>query len=153
MLTRRRFLHGVTSALIVPNPVKSYDFWHANTKEFRSVTPEAPAGLVYLLRDWRTPDQKYTVDPRLIARLFKVYDQFGGPIIIYSGFRTPKTNEHVRGAEGSLHMKARAVDFRIPDVPNKDIADWLYANINGGVGLYDTHIHMDTGRKRRWPRR
>ena len=75
-----------------------------------------------------------------------------GLIGFLSGYRTARTNSLLRGAaENSFHMKARAVDFFIPDVPVRFVADYAEWLQIGGVGHYrDRFVHVDTGRIRNW---
>lgn len=74
------------------------------------------------------------------------------PIVVHSGYRTPETNAAIEGAaRNSLHMRGQAVDFHIPGL---DI-DTLFRVVraipdSGGVGLYSSWIHVDSGYKRTW---
>lgn len=40
-----------------------------------------------------------------------VREQFGAPIIVTSGYRSPQLNQKVGGAKKSYHMQGRAVDL------------------------------------------
>ncbi len=79
---------------------------------------------------------------RLVQLLARVSDHFGGrPIHIVSGYRT-------RGgytSEGSRHTSGRAVDFRIPGVPNRELRDFCRTLPGVGVGFYpnSTFVHLD----------
>ena len=51
-------------------------------------------------------------------------------------------------------MRGRAVDFFIPDVPARlvaDYAEWLQVGCGGHYR--DRFVHIDTGRIRRWKAR
>ncbi|NGR06570.1 DUF882 domain-containing protein [bacterium SGD-2] len=80
------------------------------------------------------------------------------PFHIISGYRSPKTNEHLRTTRGggvarrSLHMDGKAVDLRMPGVPLKELRDAALELKRGGVGYYpgSNFIHVDTGRVRAW---
>ena len=95
------------------------------------------------------------VDPRMIDALWEIqryYHSVGvdRPIEIYSGFRTPATNERVGGTTKSYHKLARAVDFSVQGVPighTGKVAMALPAALVGGLGIYhdDDHVHIDTG--------
>jgi uncharacterized protein YcbK (DUF882 family) len=76
----------------------------------------------------------------------------GGPIVITSGYRTPLTNAHTEGAaRNSEHLRATAVDMYVEGCSMRRLYDACYARaIAGGIGYYDTHIHMDTGPRRYW---
>ena len=79
----------------------------------------------------------------------------GSPIYINSSYRYPKCNQAAGGVSRSQHVLGRAVDFRfanqtnhdkfVNDILNKGDQYWILV-VNGikGIGLYDTHIHIDT---------
>ena len=110
----------------------------------------------WFMRD-RRENRSVEMDLRLfwaLAALAQAAAREGAsrPTGFLSGYRTAKTNGSLKGAAGnSFHMKARAVDFFIPEVPVRlvaDYAEWLQV---GGIGHYrDRFIHIDTGRTRRW---
>lgn len=149
-MTRREFLTGSMGYITAPILPGKWEFWQANTQEYAVLGPSDTDRLAHFLRDWREPSAEFTIDPALFAKIFRVLREFGGPFIIHSGFRTHSTNRKVGGAKYSQHLKGRAVDFRIPYIDHRRIGAWLYAYDTGGVGLYTTHVHMDTGRHRRW---
>ena len=92
------------------------------------------------------------------------------PVTVNSSIRSPKKNQAVGGQKKSLHLPyeedgnlmTRAVDFGI-STGIKDIhvallgdgplADELREMGIGGIGLYDTFIHLDVGPKRMWDNR
>lgn len=102
---------------------------------------------------WRT-----VVNPQLIELLNKIRDEFGEPIVVTSGYRSPEHNAKVGGVKNSMHVLGQAADIR-PTLANSDalprlqeICDRL--NPDGGVGLYDTFCHVDTrGGRARWDNR
>lgn len=86
-----------------------------------------------------------------------IRDQLGiGALEIYSGFRTPETNERVGGAKDSMHMHGRALDIALPRhlVPQAArLAEEFFGN-HGGIGLYPTFLHIDDRHtKARWDMR
>ena len=117
-----------------------------------------------LQADWFMRDRRENRSLEMDVRLFwalaalsqaALREGVSGPIGFLSGYRTAKTNSLLKGAaENSFHMKARAVDLFIPDVPVRlvaDYAEWLQV---GGVGHYRRRfVHIDTGRIRRWDAR
>lgn len=121
--------------------------------------PEALEKLDLFLRDWRTDSVK-RYDPRLFDLLSELAAKAGRPeaeIHIICGYRTPKTNKQLRsrssGVGGnSLHMKAEAIDIRLPGVRTSRLRDTALALKRGGVGYYagSDFIHVDVGRVRRW---
>ncbi|RKE74455.1 DUF882 domain-containing protein [Pseudorhodoplanes sinuspersici] len=125
---------------------------------------EALKKLNYFLRDWRTDDVT-TMDPQLFDAVWEVAREFGPDkqINIISSYRSPRTNEMLRGrsassgvARHSLHMQGKAMDFFIPGVPLDKIREAGLRLQRGGVGFYPTSgspfVHMDVGNVRHWPR-
>lgn len=125
-------------------------------------------GIVYcdwMMRDWRE-NETVQCDRKLYAALYVIQRKFGvsDPISVNSGFRSNKTNSMLRSrsiarnggaswetpAVNSQHCKARAVDFRVPGVPPREVARFVEALKLGGTGNYPTFTHMDTGSVRRW---
>ena len=54
---------------------------------------------------------------------------FGKPVQINSSYRSPAVNAKVGGSKTSQHSNGEAVDFEIPGVPNKQLADWVADNL------------------------
>jgi hypothetical protein len=79
------------------------------------------------------------------------------PIIVISGYRSPRCNMRVRGAKKSQHMHAKAADIVVKDMSHEDLQKMILLLIaegkihEGGVGLYRTHVHYDIrGYRSRW---
>ncbi|QFU09709.1 Peptidase M15 [Rhodobacteraceae bacterium THAF1] len=116
--------------------------------------------LDWVFRDWRE-DEAPDMDRRIywgLATLTTIARQNGhsGEITLLSGFRTPRTTQHLRSkgigaATKSYHMRRRAADIRLDGVPPQqvaNVAEWLQI---GGVGRYgDSFTHIDTGPIRTW---
>ena len=90
-----------------------------------------------------------------------IRDEFGSPIRINSGYRSPEHNKQVGGVKNSQHVEARAADL----VPVSGGASELSRLVlvildlaesgfipNGGVGVYKTFVHYDmrTSGSARW---
>ena len=112
----------------------------------------------YILRDHRA-EEVYEIDPSLLDLLYVLRKSSGSqaPIHIISAYRSPKTNEKLRGngsgvAKRSLHMQGKAIDIRLPDIKLTQLRDTAVALQAGGVGYYakSNFIHIDTGRPRTW---
>ncbi len=60
-----------------------------------------------------------------IVELCKVLDDYrrrsGKPVVITSGYRSPKVNKLVGGARTSQHVKGEAADFIVPGVPVAEV--------------------------------
>ena len=120
-------------------------FGNFDTKEFAS-------------RDGASSPFPLVVEPALLYLVQLIRDRYGLPIVINSGYRSPSWNAKVGGASNSFHIKGLACDIR----PTNDDADklerlasiCLSTNTIGGVGLYDTFVHIDArGTKARWDNR
>mgnify|MGYP003652322579 CR=1 FL=1 len=82
-----------------------------------------------------------------------IRSEFGAPIRVNSGYRSPAHNLAVGGVASSQHVKARAADLT-PASGNMDdlarLVDVIMNLIaageipNGGVGIYGTFVHYDT---------
>ena len=96
----------------------------------------------------------YPVEPSeaLLRVLDAIREETGLPVYINSGIRCAQHNEAVDGANNSRHLYGDAADIRCPGKTPRElynIADKLLPN--GGVGIYDWGVHVDTrGAKARW---
>lgn len=122
--------------------------------------PDAFKQINMVLRDFRT-DQVYPMDPRVIDIIFAVHRMTGQsrPFEIISGYRSPKTNNMLRGrsrrsgvAKKSLHMQGKAIDLRMEDFSTKRLRDLAASVRAGGVGYYSksNFVHIDSGDVRTW---
>ncbi len=94
------------------------------------------------------------VSAELVRRLDMLRDELGSPIVITSGYRSPEHNRAVGGAARSRHVSGEAADIVAPGVSlNKvyELAKKYFGD--GGIGIYDGHVHVDVGPQRRWDRR
>ena len=116
-----------------------------DTSEFRS-------------RDGASSPFPFVVEPALLYLLMCIRDRFGKPIVVNSGYRSPEWNAKVGGAANSFHVKGLAADIRPSSADADQLARLqdicLRTNSIGGVGLYDTFVHVDArGSKARWDNR
>ena len=58
-----------------------------------------------------------------------IRDHFGKPVRISSGLRVPELNAAIGGSTTSDHCKGMAADIEIPGVDNKELAEWIGANL------------------------
>lgn len=114
----------------------------------------------HLLRDWRMNRTRPT-DPRLLDLLVALNHRLetgsATPIEVVCGYRTPETNAMLRRrsesvARNSLHMRAMAVDLRIPGRSLRAVRNAALSLRGGGVGYYPRadFVHIDTGAVRAW---
>lgn len=111
----------------------------------------------HILRDVRS-DVTVAMDPVLldILRGIQGWFEVAGiqrPIVLNSGYRTPKTNSLTEGAaRASQHVSGKAADIWVPDVPADYLARLAAYLRGGGVGFYPSKgfIHVDSGQLRSW---
>ena len=98
------------------------------------------------LISWRSGVDR-RVDPKLIAITERVAREFGRPLIISSGYRSPTHNSNVKGARGSMHMQGKAVDISSSGLNNDDRLRLIaLASKHGaiGIGVYNGgSLHFD----------
>lgn len=56
-----------------------------------------------------------------------------------SGFRAPEVNRLAGSKSTSQHLTGRAADFEIPTVANRDLADWIKANLTFDQLILEFH--------------
>jgi len=70
-------------------------------------------------------------------------------IVINSGFRCRVYNRKVGGSLDSEHCKGTAADIRVEGLPAgvlAEIVENVLAFRKGGIGVYDTFVHVDVRR-------
>ncbi len=145
---------------------RQLSFYHTHTSESLTVTyyrdgeyvPSALAELNHFLRDFRT-DDAVNMDPAVFDILYDIQIASGsvGTYQIISAYRSPATNEMLRGksngvARKSQHLLGRAIDVRLTDLDTAELRDVALSLQRGGVGYYSKSdfVHVDTGRVRQW---
>ena len=110
---------------------------HFKAREFRS-------------RDGADP---IFVSPRLVELVENIRCHFGRPLVITSGYRTPRHNAAIGGAAHSQHLYGRAADIVVWGVSPERVADYAETLMprSGGVGRYRGFTHVDVrDTKARW---
>jgi len=120
--------------------------------------PEALEHLRHLFRDLREGPQG-PLPPLLVDVLSVLQERWGyaRPLVVGSGFRTPRTNASLEGAApASFHLRGWAADISVRGIPPLDLglAVWTLSQRFGfmGVGLYRGFVHVDVGPRRAWTR-
>jgi len=104
----------------------------------------------------------YPIDYRLInaleslfVRVEKRVEMSNGILLITSGFRCRAFNKAIGSKDNSQHTIGRAVDLRslhLTPLQIRDEALQITAFALGGIGVYETYIHLDVRTKQpmRW---
>lgn len=106
----------------------------------------------------QSPFDDTVVKRELIVMLNAIRSRYGKPIVVTSGYRSPEHNAKVGGVKNSYHTLGLAADIR-PLNENRSDLTGLQAicdemNPHGGVGFYDTFVHVDIrGEHARWDNR
>lgn len=93
------------------------------------------------------------IDSELVAILQKIRTNFGKAVTITSAYRTPSHNKKVGGTMFSQHLYGKAADIRVSNVSPKTVAIYVEKILGnkGGLGVYDTFVHVDVRQvKSRW---
>lgn len=92
-----------------------------------------------------SPYGPMNVQQELVDFLNQLRLRFGKPLVVTSGYRSPEHNKAVGGVANSYHTQGLAADIRPEDQKNLP-ALWELCrrlNVTGGVGIYDTFVHVD----------
>ena len=91
--------------------------------------------------------------PELVRVLKTIEHHYNRPLVVTSGYRSPKHNRRVGGASGSRHTSCEAADVQIEGVSKWQLAKYLRSMPGrGGVGTYchTESVHIDIGTSRDW---
>jgi uncharacterized protein YcbK (DUF882 family) len=143
-------------------------FWNTHTREELDIVywvggdyvEDALEAIDSILRDHRTGEVA-KVDRDLLDLLSALRTRLGTtePFHIISGFRSPASNEYLRGrspqsgvASKSQHLNGKAVDIRVPGQDLADVRAAAIALARGGVGFYpeSDFVHVDVAKVRSW---
>ena len=78
-----------------------------------------------------SPNEEQLANLRALCEnvLQPIREYFGMPVRISSGLRVPELNSAIGGSTTSDHCKGMAADIEIPGVDNKELAEWIGANL------------------------
>lgn len=97
--------------------------------------------------------KEFLWSPELIIILETIRSYFKAPIIINSGYRTPRWNSKVNGAPNSYHCKGMAADIVVKGHSSKEVAEYASKLMDdfenkGGVIKYTNFVHIDVREER-----
>ena len=128
-------------------------YWHNG-----AYLDDGLAALSNIMRDFRA-NEIMMMDREVIDYLHDIYvrQDTTERIQILSGYRSRQTNEMLRKrssgvAKNSMHILGRAIDFRIPGKPTRNLQQTALKLARGGIGYYQRSdfVHIDTGEIRSW---
>lgn len=91
------------------------------------------------------------IDLKFLALADTLRARWGKPLVVNSGTRCRRHNEAVGGSPLSQHCLGMAADFRTSDRAESALLAKLGRDLGfGGVGIYETWVHLDLGPKRDW---
>jgi zinc D-Ala-D-Ala carboxypeptidase len=99
---------------------------HFHLSEFTKSATASRRGIPNEPRPWEVENLK-----RLCNEILEpVRAHFGKPVIIRSGYRSPRLNVAVGGSRTSDHCHGNAADFEIIGVSNFEVAKWIEQKLN-----------------------
>jgi len=160
------FLLALIAPACTETQTRVLSFFNTHTGEHLAVayrsgneySLEALVRINRILRDHYSGDW-HRMDPRLLDYLFDllVKVEYRGEVHIISGYRSRRTNAFMRKrdrgvAEGSLHTRGQALDFRLPGIDTRKLWEIARSMKRGGAGYYrwQDFVHIDMGRVRSW---
>jgi hypothetical protein len=66
-----------------------------------------------------------------------VRDHYDRPVVVTSGYRSPRLNTAIGGSRSSQHCKGEAADFTVPGVSNIEVCRWIERNLNYDQLIYE----------------
>lgn len=96
------------------------------------------------------------IEADLVEMMQKFRDRVKKPVIVHCVNRCKEHNEKVGGVPKSLHIEGKACDFHVKGLTIPELHAIAITSediFTGGIGLYDTFVHVDIGSKRYWDNR
>ena len=69
--------------------------------------------------------------------LVPVRQHYGKPVLVTSGYRSPKVNRAIGGSATSDHCYGRAADFTVSGHSNMEVCEWIEANLEFKQLIYE----------------
>ena len=85
------------------------------------------------------PGQSEIAALRLLCEqvLQPIRDHYDRPVIVTSGYRSPRLNTAIGGSKSSQHCKGEAADFTVSGVSNIEVCRWIERNLNYDQLIYE----------------
>jgi len=93
------------------------------------------------------------ISPELVSVLQNIRTHFGKPVTITSAYRTPAHNKKVGGVSDSMHLYGLAADITVKNISPRNVGQYAEQLLTGkgGIGVYDSFVHIDVRpTKARW---
>lgn len=136
-----------------PLPGETFEDWFARQRFRHFDAQEFTSYFNLSRRGVRNRPPARDLWPNIVPTLRVVDDLrefFGRPITILSSYRSPAYNAAISGAASqSYHMQFLALDIAVSGVRPSEVFRTLRVwranhKFTGGLGLYDTFVHIDT---------
>ena len=89
------------------------------------------------IRNRPGPQQIEALKLLCVKVLEPVREHFDRPVIVSSGYRSPKLNKAIGGSSTSQHCKGQAADFTVPGVSNYELCKWMERKLNYDQLIYE----------------
>jgi len=79
-----------------------------------------------------TPSDEHIENLKILCEkiLQPIRDFYGMPVSVSSGYRSITLCEAIGSSSKSQHTKGQAADFEVFGITNKELADWIVANLD-----------------------
>lgn len=91
---------------------------------------ESPTAKKLGIENVPTPEHLANMKHVCETILEKVRSHFGKPVQVNSSYRCPELNKAIGGSTTSQHVNGEAVDFEVPGISNKVVADYVSEHLD-----------------------
>lgn len=98
-------------------------------------------------------DGSVQIDNEAGDKLQSLRTEWGKPLTLNSAYRDPIYNTSINGAKLSKHMLGQAFDISVRSwlkIDKQEFKELAWRHGFRGFGGYDSFIHIDIGRARKW---
>lgn len=120
----------------------------------RTKTKRKPLSILDYANKGASPEELAQTDPKVKRIWESAVNATGYNLRINSAFRDPVSNKKRKGARNSQHIKGKALDIDVRDLPKADRIRLIrmFSKLGAkGIGIYGGAIHIDVrGKKTAW---